>query len=248
MKKKKIILIVFIILVISAAVVLYLSYDEKKIEPTADDTPIVVDNFTGIYNNNSVTLYLYEINNHVYYSTEDGAVNGNFANNKQKSTFVDNLNFEYTFTLKENGLQIDSNNTNLPSDFYKKIDECTPEKYFEIMFFKPEFFNSKYNGYYKNINGKSVVYMFQEDSNNVILQFISDNQILRRYFLINNDNLSVTSDNGVTSNITFNGDEMIYTSTNNIESNSNVLLGTYKKIKNITYEDVITDRIKEFEL
>ena len=239
-----IILIGIAILLLITGMFLFLTKGEKKdnetdIKPVSE---VKSSDFDGVYKKEKTTIKLFSLGekNVYYYIDANGGTirsSGSFRNGNVFGSLFDE---NYTFSLLDNGISVETNSTVVLNGTYDKTGNYTIEEFYNDNIGDPSYLTSKYNGIYKdeqsnilmyNINEKEVVFNIDKTSDGVISS-------LQRNFEIKDDNTLeyVDDSTGAVSTITINDDSLTVNIVEDTLINYN---GTYKKDSDITIESLL---------
>ena len=220
--------------------------DQKDSDtPTVISTPlpnnIVNDNsYTGSYVYNGMMIYVYQNTKDVIYFTFNPYIYGKAVLNNNKYTgfrSISNDKINYSFSLSDNILTIESDNALLPKGEYEKSGNVTINKLFNVAFGESARFDSKYNGKYVKKNISMYIYEAYEDKVHVIVN--SDSVTLNATFDIQSDSSILVSEDNM-NKIIFRDNTITFETNDPFYSN---LVGDYKKEKKVTMQDIIENDI-----
>ena len=254
-----IILVIIIVLGVVAALVVPSMLDKKeepKQEQKKEEPKQTVDyskDFQGSYTLNGAKIDIYPISGgRIFYSlvlaNNSGLFQGFMQTDANKVAKDNNIEL----TLKDNAIELKSLNAdyeNIVSGTYAKTGDYTAEDVYKEMFGYPQYLTSKYNGLYKN--GTVELYMYQTEANKVEVEIVSKSASSMigwsSSFIIQTDGTlkqELLFDDDVASNLTINGDNIIFEYRSNDQSDvdsHSKLNGTYVKEKTLTVEDILNN-------
>ena len=237
-KANKIIFIVLIVLGIALiGLGVYKGFLEKKSEPQeTKQEPVKTISFSGVYQkgNEKVKIYqkkddsiAFNLEKDDYGVVFDGAV----VNGKIIQSILEN---NYTLSLQNGNLKIETNDTKIEAGDYSKISDYTINDYFNDNYGNETLLNSKYNGEFKQ--DSITAYLYQKDETTVRLSLNKNIDFLALDFTIdaNGKLTSELFDNKYEIEVTDNS--FTFKETSKEEKKYD---GVYTKVKALTIEEII---------
>ena len=233
-------LMAFILLIMGIGLIsfglfkVYQNDDSTKTDDSSNNNTIV---FNGIYQNGDNVIKAYQKkDNTVYFSIETVDNNtvvsfGKIDGNKVSSDIFDN---NYTLTLNDNIINLQTNNLDIPVGNYNKVKDYTINDYFNDNYGQEQYFNTKYNGEYSLNDIKA--YLYQEDETIVRVYLIKGFNVHDLEYEINEDGHLSSEIFDDKYEIIFNDNEFTIKETSDSEKKFD---GTYSKVKTLTMEDII---------
>lgn len=231
-----------------------------EVEVNIDTTPlknVKPSDFDGVYKNKKSTIKIYALDEkHIFVislsSEIDFTATVEFNNDKLGDMSFDN----FTIELYKEGIGVESEDDSLESLAYKRVEDYTKEEVFKDLYGDKENLDGKYNYLYELESGslldeypkgKILLYAFETNDGNIALT-----EIAYEYYNSEQDFLVLGSGTNFLEKqadgtyipwskanvFSFKDDKLIVT--NNEEENQVLPLdGTYKKVKELTMDDVL---------
>lgn len=247
MKKRMIGIFSFIIGVIGVVLILtgiFLNNNSQQ-KPKSPSNKIVKYPYNGIYVYNDVSIYVYQEDDEtVYFGRNKNTRCRARVENELARGICNggNESDEYTLTIIDNMLEIESNNSRILSGLYTKVSDIKLEEYFEVTYGNTSSFQSKYNGIYRLDDKEIVLYRVYEDSVKLIASSSSSTLVITLN-IMEDDTLSVTmEDKTITIKLDDRGN-LIFNTKGINEGTTKQFDGEYNKIKFITFSDILKNDI-----
>ena len=215
--------------------------DEETKEERKDEEVKEAKGYNGIYKSENSVLKLYcQENNECYiYLENDDSTVGTTIEIEDNLSDYDDIEFKFeknTITVSEN--PEDEDDIIGIGGIYKKEKDYNMQDFYKDQYGNPELLNSKYNGYYEY--GENKMYTFQTDEEHVRV-YISGNGIsfFDIEFEINEDGKLHEEFFENIYEVEVKENEAIFTTIQTDEEDGKALDGTYKKLRNIDYKEII---------
>lgn len=244
-KKRLVYFLIIIVLIAGLSFTLYNAYEKgwigNKKQNTPAPTPMPTEvvntvSYSGVYSIEDSTIKIYQVDNEkakFFISTNSN----DFVEGSAKigtDSMVGEIFNQYTFVIKDNGIEFSTTDENLSQGFYARTGDYTKEDYYRDEYGDINLINSIYNGKYELDGATIYIYQSGEKETHVIAQkSISSLDI--PFEIQSEQTLHGTIfDDEYT--ITLNGGELTFTTV----KGDKTFDGTYKRTAVLTIDDIIS--------
>ena len=235
------IIIVIIILIIAGAILMIFKNKDSEEDEFA--------NFpnAGIYENNNNYIWIYQNDSeYVYFiSSKDNESKDYYGKLELRGNTATGVasGKEYSITFNENKLSFTSNNQEIPNGEYANKKKMKLYDYFKLGYGDLDFFESKYNGIFKNENNE-VIEMYQAmESQEKVFLLLNDVRIVNDFEIMEENKFSMQTSKYIY-NMELFGDKLILKKTN-LETNQEIE-SIFVKSEKMTIEEAISNDLLYF--
>ena len=199
--------------------------------------------YSGLYTKDGIKINIFRKDDKLYYTVKKdiyGILNLDEENNKASG---ERFSYKYSYSFETDGLDIESDDNSIPSGHYKREKDITFEEYYESAFGEKKYFDSEFNGIYKNDLGTIYIYQISESYCNVIIDH--KNGFKKGYFNISDEfNYNINSTEGdAIFTISVMEDKAVVETTLIRVDREMQYDGEYTKVSSLKMEDLITNRL-----
>lgn len=219
--------------------------EETKKEETKDSDSMsdwAASKYNGVYKNDKVVIKLFAYSKKkIYYVAKgDGFyVNSGDLDFSNDVAEYDHFDDKYKFTLDSDGVNVESNNEDIPAGKYTKESDYSINDFYTDSYGDPELLKSKYSGCFKK--GNDTLYLVQTSDKDVRVAVFKETYTFDVGFEIKEEGYLFEDFMGEVYNITLNNDKAeikLVSSKKEVDEDTKID-GEYTKVSDLTMEEVM---------